>query len=249
MRRLLLLGLCCSLQADERRAPEPGLELHVSRISMSPDNVTMRFLPDGTPFRLEAALDEFLPAIAIPPFARARINVVPAGPDQPLVKPVDIALPASGRYLLLLHQASPERFQATMVPTDTTNLPLGGVVFLNLSSRRIRCQLDGESVEVASGEQRLMPKVSAARRIVNYRVELQAKANWTVDKASTLILGAGRRHLFVLTEDSATSPLRHEHVTDFDPSRNMAPVVATVPSAAVEPPVTAVPPPADQPAK
>ena len=70
-----------------------------------------------------------------------------------------------------------------------------------------------------------------------------AKSKWVSEGSTTLILGANRRCLFVLTEDETNGVIRRGLVTDFDPDRNLAPL------AKPEPPVTATPPPADQPAK
>ena len=76
---------------------------------------------------------------------------------------------------------------------------------------------------------------------MSHRLELKTKDGWKADSSTTLILGAKRRFVFVLQEDSPRSPLRRAAVTDFDPDRNLAPVAPV--------PVTAEPPLPDPPAK
>jgi hypothetical protein len=121
--------------------------------------------------------------------------------------------------------------------------PKGGVSFLNLTSRKTRCFIEKEVVELNPGEVKLIPSISMKRRIVNHRIDVRVKDGWKQDSSTTLILGANRRFLFILQEDTPEGGLRRGLVTDFDPDRNLAPL------AKAEPPVTATPPPADQPAK
>jgi hypothetical protein len=104
----------------------------------------------------------------------------------------------------------------------------------------MRCSIDTESVELNAGETKRLPTAVTARRIVNHRLELKTKEGWKTDNSTTLILGAKRRFLVVLQEDSPKSPLRRALVTDFDPERNLAPLAT---------PVKAEPPLPDPPAK
>jgi hypothetical protein len=152
-----------------------------------------------------------------------------------------VALPQAGRHLLLIAHPIKGRPSTHLIPFDATAHPKGGVSFLNLTSRKMRCFIEAEVVELAPGEIKLMPTADTKRRVVNHRLELKTKEGWNVDSSTTLILSANRRFLFVLQEDSPTSPLRRALVTDFDPERNLAPLVAA--------PVKAEPPLPDPPAK
>jgi hypothetical protein len=152
-----------------------------------------------------------------------------------------MALPPAGRHLLLIAHPIKGRPSTHLIPFDATAHPKGGVSFLNLTSRKMRCFIEAEVVELAPGEVRLMPTADTKRRIVNHRLELKTKDGWKADSSTTLILSANRRFLFVLQEDSPQSPLRRALVTDFDPVRNLAPLAAV--------PVKAEPPLPDPPAK
>ena len=218
-----------------------GTELHVSKVGEAPDFVGLRFAGGLPPLRLEAFTDHVMPATALPDVRRAGLFGEPAEAGQPPRELGDIELPASGRHLLLLSQVADGKARVKLLPFDQASLPVGGVLFLNLTTRRMRCFIDGESVELAPEEAKRLPTAFPARRIVSHRLELKTKDGWKADSSTTLILGARRRFVFVLQEDSPRSPLRRAAVTDFDPDRNLAPVAPV--------PVTAEPPLPDPPAK
>lgn len=220
---------------------QAGAELHVSKAGEAPDFVGLRFGPEQAPLRLEAALTHVMPATALPDSRSARLFGEASEAGQPAADLGSLDLPATGRHLLLLSQAGSGRIRTRLLPFDAVSRPAGSVTFLNLSTRRIRCFIDGESVELAPDEEKLMPTATTARRIVNHRLQLHAKDGWKADGSTTLILGANRRFLFILQEDDPKGVLRRELVTDFDPARNLAPLVAT--------PVKAEPPLPDPPAK
>jgi hypothetical protein len=220
---------------------QAGAELHVSKVGEAPDFVGLRFAAETPPLRLEANLNHVMPSVELPEATKARLFGEPAEAGLPPSDLGDLTLPAAGRHLLLLCQTGDARVQIRLLPFDETFLPVGGVRFLNLTSRRMRCFIDAESVELGPDESKLHPSVSSTRRIVNHRLELKTKNGWSSDSSTTLILGANRRFLFILMEDDPRSPLRRELVTDFDPARNLA--------RRVTPPVKAEPPLPDPPAK
>jgi hypothetical protein len=220
---------------------EAGVELHVSKVAEAPEFVGLRFTSEVPPVRLEAFLDHVMPATALPDVRKARLFGEPAEAGQAPRDLGEIDLPASGRHLLLLSQVADGKVRSQLLPFDQTSLPVGGMLFVNLTSRRMRCSIDAESVELSPDEAKRLPTAYPARRIVNHRLELKTKDGWKADSSTTLILGAKRRFLFVLQEDSPQSPLRRALVTDFDPERNLAPLAAA--------PVKAEPPLPDPPAK
>lgn len=223
-------------------------EFHVSRIGETPDFVTLSGpSPTTPPLRCEAALDHFMPALAFPASGRTRLQADPAEAGAPPRLVGDIVLPAEGRHLLLLSPAPRAGTRLTLLPADAASLPVGGVMFVNLTSRRLRTTIDADSVELAPAESRLMPTVAPGRRIVNHRLESQEKKAWTVLRSTTLILGAGRRCVFVLIEDRPGGQIRAELVTDYAPATNLA--ALPKPAEATPAPVTAEPPLPDPPAK
>ena len=96
-------------------------------------------------------------------------------------------------------------------------------------------------MELAPEEARRLPTAVQARRIVKLRIQQRSHEVWNTEKATTLILGAKQRFLFVIQEEGPGEPLRPEMLTDFDPDRNLAPVAPMT--------VTAEPPLPDPPAK
>lgn len=236
--RPLLLGVLSCLGAAQGEA---AAELHVSKVGQAPDFVGLRFAADADPLRLEAFPDHLMPATALPEARKARLLAEPSEAGE---KPEDLgelALPAEGRHLLLLSRSGEGKVRPRLLPFDADSLPPGGVRFLNLTTRDVRCTVDEESVELAAGETKRLPTAVTARRIVNHRLALKTKDGWKTDSSTTLILGANRRFLFVLQEDGPRGALRRELVTDFDPARNLAALPAA--------PVRAEPPLPDPPAK
>ena len=231
----LLLSLC-ALKA----AGETGCELHLIKVGDIPDFVTLKVLPSGEVFRMEAPQGYFLPAQALPQGARVGIN---GEKPKGTVNLGEVSLPASGRHLLVLMPAAGKGFRRVLLPADAQHMPKGSVGFLNLTSRKLRCYLDTAFVEVPPGESMSHPSLSDERRIVNHRILSADADKWKPEGSTTLILGANRRYLIVLTEDGAKGPIRRDMITDPTPDVTMAPLVKP------EPPVTAEPPPLDQPAK
>ena len=220
---------------------QAGTELHVSKVSEAPEFIGLRFAAEVPPVRLEAFLDHVMPATALPDVRKARLFGEPTEAGQPPRDLGEIDLPAGGRHLLLLSQVADGKVRTMLLPFDQASLPVGGMLFANLTSRRTRCSIDAESVELSPNEAKRLPTAFPTRRIVNHRLELMTKDGWKADSSTTLVLSANRRFLFVLQEDNPRSPLRRALVTDFDPERNMAPLAAV--------PVKAEPPLPDPPAK
>ena len=243
MRRLFSSGLALLLAGGVICAEEAGCELHLSKVGEVPDFVGMRLLPDGPALRLEVAQDHLMAARALPKARRATLSGEPSEAGQPPLVIGEITLPESGRHILLLTPKLKAGIRTTLIPADSKQLPVGSVGFVNLTTRSLRCFIDKDFVEIPPGETRLHPSISVERRIVNHRLQVLGKSKWVSEGSTTLILGAKRRCLFILTEAEANGTIRRGLVTDFDPDRNLAPL------AKPEPPVTATPPPADQPAK
>ena len=230
---LLLLGGTHTAQG--------AVELHVCTLGPAPESVAFRF-EDGSPaLDLEAPDGYVTVAHLLPPLSRAQVFIVPAETGQSPVSLGKMSLPSEGRHLLLIVHPIKGRPGMHLIPFDATALPKGGISFLNLTSRKMRCFIETEVVELAPGEVKAMPTADTKRRIVNHRLELKTKEGWKTDSSTTLIFSANRRFLFVLQEDSPQSLLRRALVTDFDPDRNLAPVTPV--------PVTAEPPLPDPPAK
>lgn len=217
-----------------------AVELHVCTLGPAAEKVGLRF-DDGSPVMEIEATDGYLSAARLLP-GGTRSDIFLA-PDEAGKQPISlgkILLPKEGRHLLLIAHPIKGRPTTHVIPFDAAAHPPGSVGFLNLTSRKMRCFIEAESVELDPAKVKTMPTADTARRIVNHRLELKTKEGWKTESSTTLVLSAKRRFLFVLQEDSAQSPLRKALVTDFDPERNLAPLTT---------PVKAEPPLPDPPAK
>jgi hypothetical protein len=177
----------------------------------------------------------------LPAVKRAEVILAPTEAGQNPISLGKMAVPSAGRHLLLIAHPIKGRPSTHLIPFDATALPKGGIGFLNLTSRKMRCFIEAEVVELAPGEAKAMPTADTKRRIVSHRSELKTKDGWKIENSTTLILSANRRFLFIFQEDSPQSPLRRALVTDFDPERNLAPLATAA--------VKAEPPLPDPPAK
>lgn len=230
---LLLLGGVSSAQA--------AVELHVCTLGDEQESVAFRF-DDGSPaIGLEAPNGYVSTARLLPAVRSAEVFLAPTEAGQKPVSLGKTVLPATGRHLLLIAHPVKGTPKTHMIAFDAKAQPKGGVSFLNLTSRKMRCFIEAEAVELDPGEVKRMPTVSAKRRVVSHRSELKTKDGWKIENSTTLILSANRRFLFIFQEDSPQSPLRRSLVTDFDPDRNLAPLEPA--------PVKAEPPLPDPPAK
>lgn len=215
--------------------------MHVCTLGEAPESVALRFDGGPIPLGVEAPNGYITQAHLLPEAKRAQVLIKPEEAGQAPLIIGEFLLPRSGRHLLLISHGVSGKPKTHIIPFDADAQPLGGVSFLNLTSRKLRCFIEAESVELDPGQVRLLPTSSTKRRIVNHRLELKAKEGWKQDSSTTLILSANRRFLFILQEDGPQSPLRRALVTDFDPDRNLAPLAPA--------PVKAEPPPPDPPAK
>lgn len=225
---------CLFLLPFSPMALRAAAELHVSRVGDAPEFVGLRLAESQTTLRLEAFPDHVMPATLLAEGRNARLFGEPAEIGQPTKELGDLTLPAGGRHLLLVTQVGERHARTKILPFDESTLPVGGVLFLNLTTRRMRCSIDAESVELIPDEAKRLSTIVSSRRIVSHRLELKNKDGWKTDSSTTLILSANRRFIFVLQEDSPHSPLRRALVTDFDPVRNLAPLAPLV---KVEPPL------------
>ena len=146
MRAWLLLGLLPLASATG----QAGAELHVSKVGEGPDFVALRFPQDVPPLRLEAFLSHVMPPTALPDIPSARLFGEPTDAGQTALDLGELKLPAHGRHLLLLSRSGDGRVRTRLLPFDRENLPLGGVQFLNLTSRKMRCSIENEAEPLVS---------------------------------------------------------------------------------------------------
>ena len=220
-----------------------NVEIHLCKLGDAPDLIELHFADKSPPLRLEAANGFIMKAHAIPESPMVNLYGVPT---EASLGPADlgkITLPRTGRHILLISQTDSAKPLIKLLPFDRNAHPPGGVRFLNLTSLKIRCYLNADSVEIPAGEHRLHQNVNLSRRIVNHRLQSWQKKEWKTENATTLILGANNRVLLVFSQPKPNSEILSKLITDFAPEENLAPL------AKPEPPVTATPPPADQPAK
>jgi hypothetical protein len=236
-RLLLSLYLLAGVHSAQGAA-----ELHVCTLGNEQESLAFTFDDGSAAQGLEAPNGYISIAHLLPAVRSAEVFLAPTEAGQKnRVSLGKTVLPSTGRHLLLVAHPIKGTPKTHIIAFDAKAQPKGGVSFLNLTSRIMRCFIEAESVELDPGEVKLMPTVSAKRRVVSHRSELKTKDGWKVENSTTLILSANRRFLFIFQEDSRQSSLRRSLVTDFDPDRNLAPLEPA--------PVTAEPPLPDPPAK
>jgi hypothetical protein len=216
-------------------------EIHVSTFGDTPDLIELHFEDRSPPLRLHAPHGFITPAHGIRGSQKASLYGVPTETSPIPIDMGEIALPATGRHLLLVSKAESGKPLIKLLPFDRHAHPPGGVGFLNLTDRKIRCSLNSDPVELTPGENRLHKNIDPARRILNHRLESWDKKGWNSENATTLILGANKRFLLVFFQTKPGGEIQRKLVTDFDPERNLAPLEPA--------PVKAEPPLPDPPAK
>ena len=218
--------------------------LHLSRLDDNPSLISMTLLPSGEKLSIEVAQNHIAPAILIPSgTSSAIIEGIPSEPGKITGDMLKFRVPSEGRHLILLWSGKKAEARFSLIKADSISLPKGAVSFLNLTSRKARCFLDAESVEVPTGMARLHPSVSLARRVVNHRAQLEVKGKWEPVSSSALVLGANRRCIIVIYESPDGHSVHSATVTDYAPDINL---ISGVPNSS---PVKAEPPLPDPPAK
>jgi hypothetical protein len=216
-------------------------ELHLVKLGDAPDLIEFHFEDKSTHLLLEAANGFVMKPNAIPESRSARLygassESSPRGTDLGKIN-----LPGFGRHIMLVSRTDPSKPLIKTLPFDRSAHPPGGVRFLNLTSLKIRCSLDADTTEIAPGEDKLDKNIDPSRRIVNHRLQSWEKKGWKNENATTLILGANKRFIFVFSQAKPNGAILRTLITDFDPEGNLAPLT---PSA-----VRAEPPLPDPPAK
>lgn len=201
-----------------------GVELHVSKVGEAPGFITLRFADAPSALRLEAAATYVAPATSLPACRHANIFGEAAAGSITSEDLGALELPEKGRYLLLLSRVGTGKVCTKLLPFDEAILPVGGVMFVNLTKRQVRCSIAGESVELSSEEARRLPTAAPTRRVVDLRIQQRIHEIWKLENATTMVLGAKQRFVFVIQEEVPDGPLRPERLTDFDPMLNLAPL-------------------------
>ena len=234
--------LCFPLALLTATTPLKGnAEIHVSRFGNAPDFIEIHFEDKLPALRVEVSNGFVMQAHPFPKSRLVHLYGLPTDVSPDLTDLGKVALPETGRHILLISQADTAKPLIKLLPFDRTAQPIGSVRFLNLTPKKIRCSVDAYSVEISPGEDKLDQNVDPKRRIVNHRLQSWEKKGWRTENATTLILGANNRFLFVFSQPDPSIDICSRLITDFDPERNLAPLEPA--------PVKAEPPLPDPPAK
>ncbi len=236
--RIALFFEILSLLSPVISRAEAGVFLHLSRIGDSPSRVSITFKPGDEKLSLEVAQNHIAPGIKVPSGAfSAIIESSPLDPGEKPGEVLNLRIPSEGRFLLLLWKEKKGESKFSLISADSVSLPKGGVSHLNLTSSNARCFLDAESVEIPPGTARLHPAVSLSRRVVNHRVQLEAKGKWEPANSSAMVLGANRRCIIVIYESPDGLSVHSATVTDYSPDITMALDLPKTPAVRAEPPL------------
>jgi hypothetical protein len=223
-------------------------EFHVIRLGDGPNFVSLHEA-SGKNMRLEASGQYFSPATAITLTGRLRLEAEAKEDGEPSVVIDEIELPAQGRHLLLLSPLPGNGLRSTLVPADAQAFPAGSVAFLNLTTRELRCAVDGEHIDLKTGDIDRIPLANTGRIAVNHRLHVKAKQSWILENSTTLMVGPLRRCLIVFTENDPKGPIGRSLVIDVNPKQHLAPLADSVVVRPESEQVTAEPPLPDPPAK
>lgn len=151
-----------------------------------------------------------------------------------------LPIPAKGEdFALILGNSPGRRTVAWLVPTGLDELPPGATFVVNRSARKIRISLEGQPLELEVGASRRHPMVAARRIVAQLKVEALEGPQWTMARSNRIILSPGQR-MVMLVGPGQHSPEPYHIATVIDP--NSGSYQKTLP-------LTATPPPPDQPAK
>ena len=235
---LFRMALTAFLTLAAASRAETEITLHVGWAGSSPAPVTLTCRPSGKSFELEGYEGSPGPAFRMPMATTAEITVFTelgkraAGTWK---------IPTEGdRFILLMTGDGKGGFRTTAVCADTTHFPWGAAAFANLSAKRLRCSLDGQTLELATGEQGLCPLRLKTRKVTHCRVEYQRGKEWIVSSAGPLILTGDMRAIIAIgPTEGPDGTLPQTSVIESNPASTMVPAS----------PVTVPPPLPDQPAK
>jgi hypothetical protein len=223
-------------------------ELHVIGLGDSPNFISL-YDASGKAMRLEVAGQHFSPATAITLTGRLRLESEAREDGRPAVAIGELELPAQGRHLLLLSPLRGSSVRATLIPADVQAFPAGSVAFLNLTSRELRCAVDGEHIDLKAGAVSRIPLANTGRVAVNHRLHVKVKQSWVLENSTTLMVGPRRRCLIVFTENDPKEQIGRSLVIDVNPAQHLAPLAESFVVRPVSEPVKAEPPLPDPPAK
>ena len=231
-----ILAACPTVTAAPRTESEITIQAGWAGKSAHP--VTMTCRPSGKSFPLEGYEGSPGPAIRIATETAAEFTVLT---EQGPRAAGTWKIPSDGdRFILLMTADDKGNFRGTAVNADSAHFPWGAAVFANLSTKRLRCSLDGQIVELAAGQHSLCPLRLKARKVTHCRVEYQNGKEWVVSSAGPLILTGDMRSIIAIGPGDGTSgALRESSVIESNPGSTMVPAL----------PVTIPPPLPDQPAK
>lgn len=190
-----------------------------------------------------------MPASSVTLTGRIRLQAEATETGRPAIMIDELSLPTQGRHLLLLSPNQGKPLRSCLVPVDTQAFPAGSVAFLNLTSREMRCSVDGAHVDLRPGAMDRIPAAGSDRIAVNHRLHLKSKQAWVLENSTTLMVGPRRRCLIVLTEDAPKGPVRRALVVDVNPAKHLAPLPEPAAKSSVGETVKAEPPLPDPPAK
>lgn len=161
---------------------------------------------------------------AVPPCAGFGLWVA----NDPKARRVaEFAFPKTGqRFILVLQGEHPASMRAWLVPADLETFPWGSACLLNLSDKRLRCQLNGMEATVDPGQSGVVPLVATERVSAHLALDYLDGKKWLPDCSTKTILTPSKRFILVVGPGlAAQGPLPKETVVETNP----VPVTAPTP--------------------
>jgi len=133
--------------------------------------------------------------------------------------------PKSGqRFILVMQGEHPASMRAWLVPADLEIFPWGSACLLNLSDKRLRCQLNEQVGEVDPGKSGVIPFIATERTSAHLTLDYFDGQKWQPDCSTKTILSPARRFIMVVGPGLVVQgPLPKETVVETNPAPLIAP--------------------------
>lgn len=225
MRSLWLLGLILVLNAQEAPTepatsvapPKSQLLIQAAWSGQPGPKVRLVSQPSQQTFEIQAHAGAVVATTVIPrsPAYELWVENPPHAPRH-----IPLEIPAQGqRFILVLQGEHPASLRAWILPADLEIFPWGAAALLNLSDKRLRCQLNDQAGEVDPGKSAVLPFISKERATVHLTLDYLEQKTWQPDCSTKTVLGPTRRFILVVGPGlAAQGPLPKQTIIEIDPA-------------------------------
>jgi hypothetical protein len=244
MRSLFLLAISWTVtgafaETQGPFSPAENFRLTASWADLPAGEVSVVSRPQGNTVRvnsLQSAID--YPCL-VRHGASLEVQLSPPAPRSSF-SAFKLPIPAKGEDFALILGNSPARLTVGwLVPSGLDELPPGATFLINRSARKIRVSLEGQILELEAGASRRHPMVASRRIVAQLKIEALEGPQWTMARSNRMVVSPGQR-VVMLVGPGQHNPEPYHIATVIDADSGSYQKTL---------PLTATPPPPDQPAK